>query len=131
MSKFVILIQGPAYGSQHAYSALRFIEAAIELGHEVSQVFFYQDGIYNASSLLCPAADELKVSARWRNLSKQNIKLVCCVSAALRRGIADKQASHEESLLSDNLSDDFTLGGLGEFVLASQQADRVVQFGNG
>ncbi|MBY5920500.1 sulfurtransferase complex subunit TusD [Ferrimonas balearica] len=129
MSQFVIFVNGPAYGTQHAYSALRFAEAALEAGHQVRQVFFYQDGVQNASRLLCPASDELDLAARWQRLHERGIPLVSCVSAGLRRGVIDVEAAEDAELDAANLSACFILGGLGEYVTAAATADRTVQFG--
>ncbi len=129
MSQFVIFVNGPAYGSQHAYSALRFAEAALDAGHQVRQVFFYQDGVQNASRLLCPASDELNLAERWDKLHQRGVALVSCVSAGLRRGIIDVEAAEDAGLDVANLSANMTLGGLGEYVTAAATADRTVQFG--
>ncbi|MBY6185422.1 sulfurtransferase complex subunit TusD [Marinobacter hydrocarbonoclasticus] len=129
MSQFVIFVNGSAYGSQYAYSALRFAEAALDAGHEVRQVFFYQDGVQNASRLLCPASDELNLSQRWDALHQRGVPLVSCVSAGLRRGVIDVEAAEDADLDAANLSASFILGGLGEYVTAAAGADRTVQFG--
>jgi len=47
-----LLVTGPLYSSQSAYSALRFCEAAVATGNTISQVFFYQDGVTQASKLI-------------------------------------------------------------------------------
>ncbi|WP_028115504.1 sulfurtransferase complex subunit TusD [Ferrimonas senticii] len=129
MSRFVIFVNGPAYGSQHAYSALRFAEAVLAQGHQLAQVFFYQDGVHNASSLLSPASDEFAINKQWRALHQQGVALVCCASAALRRGVVDAEAAQDLDQVAGNLDPAFTLGGLGEYVTAAATADRVVQFG--
>ncbi|ADN76030.1 sulfur relay protein TusD/DsrE [Ferrimonas balearica DSM 9799] len=129
MSQFVLFVNGAPYGSQHAYSALRFAEAALDAGHQVRQVFFYQDGVYNASRLLCPASDEFDLAARWDALHQRDVALVSCVSAGLRRGVIDVEAAEDADLDAANLSASFILGGLGEYVTAAANADRTVQFG--
>ncbi|SHG90604.1 sulfurtransferase complex subunit TusD [Ferrimonas marina] len=129
MSQFLLFVNGAPYGSQHAYSALRFAEAALAEGHAIRQVFFYQDGVHNASRLLCPASDELDLSARWQALHSQGVELVSCVSAGLRRGVIDAEAAEDEERDSTNLAANFLLGGLGEYVTAASEADRVIQFG--
>ncbi|WP_298442817.1 sulfurtransferase complex subunit TusD [uncultured Ferrimonas sp.] len=129
MSQFVVFVNGPAYGNQHAYTALRFCQAALTAGHTLTQVFFYQDGIHNASSLLSPASDEFAISQQWQQLAQQQVSLVCCVSAALRRGVLDDEAAADLDLPNGNIVPWFSLGGLGEYVTAAANADRVVQFG--
>ncbi|GAA4903640.1 sulfurtransferase complex subunit TusD [Ferrimonas pelagia] len=129
MNKFVLFVNGPAYGSQHAYTALRFAQAALTAGHQVRQVFFYQDGVHNASRLLCPASDEFDIAQQWQLLHQQGIELISCVSAGLRRGVIDAEAAEDSERDSTNLAASFVLGGLGEFISASAEADRVLQFG--
>ncbi|GAA5187728.1 sulfurtransferase complex subunit TusD [Ferrimonas gelatinilytica] len=129
MSTFVLFVNGPPYGREDAYTALRFAEAALAAGHEVRQIFFYQEGVLNASRLLSPAADEFDIAAAWQRLHHQGVPLVSCVSASLRRGVIDAEAAEDAEHDSTNLAACFTLGGLGEFVTAAAEVDRVVQFG--
>ncbi|OIQ44653.1 MAG: sulfurtransferase TusD, partial [Gammaproteobacteria bacterium MedPE] len=65
----------------------------------------------------------------WQSLAASHkVPLISCISASLRRGVADEQVAQEQKLMSHNLADGFALGGLGEFVTASAQADRLIQF---
>ncbi|TKB49194.1 sulfurtransferase complex subunit TusD [Ferrimonas aestuarii] len=129
MSSFVVVVNGEAYGSQSALSAVKFCETLIEMGHQLEQVFFYQNGVLNASRLQLPAADETNLLKRWQRLhTSHGTPLVSCVSAGLRRGIIDAEAAEDAELDSANLASGFILGGLGELVTTMQNADRVVQF---
>ena len=56
--RFAIVVTGPAYGTQQASSAFQFAQALIAEGHELSSVFFYREGVYNANQLTSPASDE-------------------------------------------------------------------------
>lgn len=56
--RFAIVVTGPAYGTQQASSAFQFAQALIADGHELSSVFFYREGVYNANQLTSPASDE-------------------------------------------------------------------------
>ena len=47
--RFAIVVTGPAYGTQQASSAFQFAQALIADGHELSSVFFYREGVYNAN----------------------------------------------------------------------------------
>ncbi len=129
MSTFILFVNGPPYGREDAYTALRFAQAALAAGHRIRQIFFYQDGALNASRLLSPASDEFDIARAWADLHAQGIELVSCVSAGLRRGVIDAEAAEEAELDSTNLAACFVLGGLGEFVTAAAEVDRVVQFG--
>ena len=97
--RFAIVVTGPAYGTQQASSAFQFAQALIAEGHELSSVFFYREGVYNANQL-----------------------------AALRRGVVDETEAGRLGLASSNLQTGFTLSGLGALAEASLTCDRVVQF---
>ena len=62
--RFAIVVTGPAYGTQQASSAFQFAQALIAEGHELSSVFFYREGVYNANQLTSPASDEFEC-ATW------------------------------------------------------------------
>lgn len=128
MSIFTLVVDsGP--DSQGAHSAWQFAQAALNLGHQVKQIFFYQQGIHNANALLSPAGDEVNLLTNWQSLAQEHqIELVCCVAAAMRRGVLDQSTAQEQQLLHHNLADGFRLGGLGELVTAMADTDRLIQF---
>ena len=83
-------------------------------------MFFYNDGVNNASSLTEPPQDDRNIVARWSKLAADHkLDLVVCVAAALRRGIRD-----------ENLAPGFRISGLGQLVEAGIEADRLVTFGD-
>ena len=127
--RFAIVVTGPAYGTQQASSALQFAQAVLNEGHELSSVFFYQDGVYNANMLTSPASDEFDVVRARQQLNQtQGVTLNICVAAALRRGIVDETESARLGLAAANLQPGFILSGLGALAEASLTCDRVVQF---
>lgn len=127
--RFAIVVTGPAYGTQQASSALQFARAVLNEGHELSSIFFYQDGVYNANMLTSPASDEFDVVRAWQQLNQtQGVTLNICVAAALRRGIVDETESARLGLAAANLQPGFILSGLGALAEASLTCDRVVQF---
>lgn len=127
--RFAIVVTGPAYGTQQASSALQFARAVLNEGHELSSVFFYQEGVYNANMLTSPASDEFDVVRAWQQLNQtQGVTLNICVAAALRRGIVDETESARLGLAAANLQPGFILSGLGALAEASLTCDRVVQF---
>ena len=129
MSQNFVLIVNSSPQSQGAYSAFKFATALLEQGQTLSQVFFYQDGIYNSNALNCPASDEYDLVKQWQQLHTQyNIELITCVAASLRRGVVDSDLASDQQLASSNLASGFRLGGLGEFVTTSANADKLVQF---
>lgn len=129
MLNYCLLVTGPAYGTQQASSAWQFAQALLAAGHKVSSVFFYREGVLNASQLTSPASDEFDLVRAWVRLSRQyGIELNVCVAAALRRGITDEQEAAQLGLSSANLQEGFTLSGLGSLAQAALRCDRLVQF---
>ncbi len=127
--RLAILVNAPAYGNQGSASAYRFVEAAISQGHEITGVFFYQQGVANANGLTCPASDENNLVSLWTELAKQHsISLDVCISAALRRGVVDQASAQDQALTSHNLVAPFAMTGLGQLAEITAQADRLVQF---
>jgi len=118
--KVAVLVNEGPYQHQAADSAYLFCRAALARGHEVMRVFFYHDGVHNASRLTEPPQDDRNVVQRWSALNAEHaVDLVVCVAAALRRGIKD-----------ENLAPGFRISGLGQLVEAGIQADRLVVFGD-
>ena len=118
--KFAIQINEGPYQHQASDSAYHFAKAALEKGHEVMRVFFYHDGVYNATKLTEPPQDDRHIVNRWSALKAQHgVDLVVCVAAALRRGIKDEV-----------LAPGFRISGLGQLVDAGIKCDRTVTFGD-
>jgi len=118
--KFGIVVNEGPYQHQASDSAYLFCKAAISKGHEVWRVFFYHDGVNNASRLTEPPQDDRNIVSRWSKLAEEHkVDLVVCVAAALRRGIKD-----------ENLASGFRISGLGQLVEAGIQTDRIVVFGD-
>ena len=118
--KIAVLVNEGPYQHQAADSAYLFCAAALAKGHEIQRVFFYHDGVNNASRLTEPPQDDRHIVNRWSKLAAEHkLDLVVCVAAALRRGIKD-----------DNLAPGFRISGLGRLIESSIQADRLVTFGD-
>ena len=128
-TKFAVIVSGAPYGTQGASSAYQFCVAAVKAGHEIVGVFFYQEGVLNASLLVSPASDEINLPALWAKLAIQyKFPLEVCVSAALRRGIVNEVEAKQLSLEQFNLKTPFSLSGLGQLAELSATADKLVQF---
>jgi tRNA 2-thiouridine synthesizing protein D len=129
MSSFAIIVQGAPYSNQAPHSALQFCQAVLAGGHSIYRLFFYQDGVHNASALCVPPQDESNLPQAWQALIHQHqIDAVVCIASALKRGIADEQEAKRYELPSSNLLAGFTLGGLGLLMDAHANADRVLNF---
>jgi tRNA 2-thiouridine synthesizing protein D len=129
MSSFTLIIQGAPYSSQAALSALHFCSAALGQQHSIYRLFFFQDGVHNASALSVPPQDEFHIPRAWQELIQQHgIDAVVCAASALKRGIlSDEEAARYEKG-SGNLLPGFTIGGLGQLVDAMHHSDRLLNF---
>lgn len=127
--KFAILVTAAPYSSQAPQSALAFCEAALAGGHEVSHVFLYGDGVHLASQLGTPPADEPDWYLRWRDwLTRSNASATVCVASALRRGLLDATEATRWDKPAASIGSPWQIGGLGEWVQAQLEADRVLTF---
>jgi tRNA 2-thiouridine synthesizing protein D len=118
--KFGILVNEGPYTHQASDSAYQFCKAALAKGHQIHRVFFYHDGVDNATRLTEPPNDDRNVVNRWSKLAQEHtLDLVVCVAAALRRGIKD-----------EILAPGFRISGLGQLIESGIQADRMVVFGD-
>jgi tRNA 2-thiouridine synthesizing protein D len=126
---YAILVNSPPVARQGSYSAYEFCKAALSKGHQVKQVFFYQDGIYNANSLICMPQDEVNISQLWQELAQEHaVELIICVAAAQRRGVIDATEAKNYHKTSANLAKYFRVAGLGELIEASTTCDRFITF---
>lgn len=129
--KFTIQVNEGPYQHQASDSAYLFTKAALEKGHEIFRVFFYHDGVNNATRLTTPPQDDRNVVNRWSELAaKHNIDLVVCVAAAQRRGIADADEAKRNGKDANNIAPGFRISGLGQLIEGGIQSDRLVVFGD-
>ena len=117
---FGILVSEGPYTHQASDTAFHFATAALENGHQVNRIFFYHDGVNNATKLTEPPQDDRHIVNRWSKFAADHgVDLVVCVAAALRRGITE-----------EILADRFRISGLGQLVEVGIQADRLMVFGD-
>ena len=117
--KFGLLVSAGPYTHQGADSAYQFAVAALARGHAIQRIFFYHDGVNNATRLTEPPQDDRHVVNRWSALAAEHqVDLVVCVAAALRRGIKDEV-----------LAPGFRISGLGQLADSGIKADRMLVFG--
>lgn len=127
--KFAIAL----FSAAHAPSsrrALLFAQAALAGGHEIVRLFFYQDGVYNASSNVVTPQDEQDLALQWRTfVSEHQLDGVVCIAAALRRGVLDEAEARRYQRTAINVGAPWELSGLGQLHDAVQDADRLICFG--
>ncbi|MDK9724281.1 MAG: sulfurtransferase complex subunit TusD [Sterolibacteriaceae bacterium MAG5] len=129
--KFSVLINEGPYTHQASDSAYQFTKAALAKGHEIFRVFFYHDGVNNATRLTTPPQDDRNIVNRWSKLAEEHkLDLVVCVAAAQRRGIVDEGEAKRNGKDATNLAPGFRISGLGQLIEAGIQSDRTVVFGD-
>ena len=129
--KFGILINEGPYNHQASDSAYQFTKAALEKGHEIFRVFFYNDGVNNGTRYGVPPQDDRNITVLWSELAeKHNLDVVVCVAAAQRRGILDADEAKRHGKSGDNIAPGFRISGLGQLIEAGIQSDRLVTFGD-
>ncbi|CAJ0992383.1 sulfurtransferase complex subunit TusD [Pantoea sp. Nvir] len=127
--RYILLVTGPAYGTQQASSALLFARGLFIVGHHLQSVFFYRDGVLNANAMTIPACDETDIVRSWQTLhQEQGVSLNICIAAAMRRGITDVHEADRLGLVGGNLQPGFELSSLGALAEAVLYCDRLVQF---
>jgi len=128
--RFAIQVNASPYQSNTGFSAYQFIKAALAQGHEVFRVFFYHEGIYHAFKHNTPPDDEINLTDCWAELAaKHKVDLVVCISAAQRRGLLYADEAERRNKQDNDLATGFRIGGLGQWVEAMLEADRVIVFG--
>ncbi len=129
--KYAIMINEGPYNHQASDTAYNFCKAALEKGHEIIRVFFYHDGVNNATRLGVPPQDDRNITEKWIALGKEHdLDLAVCVAAAQRRGILDEGEAGRWGKDVNNIAEVFHITGLGQLVEACIQADRLVEFGD-
>ncbi len=82
---FGLLINEGPYNHQAADTAYQFARAALAKGHRVRRVFFYNDGVNNATRLTEPPQDDRHIVNRCRSWPRTTASTWWC---ALRRACA-------------------------------------------
>lgn len=129
--KFTILVNEGPYQHQSSDSALQFIRAALEKGHEIFRVFFYHDGVNNGTRLAVPPKDDRLIQNEWSKLAEEHgVDLVICIAAAQRRGLMDADEAKRQGLDANNIAPGFRISGLGQLIDGNIEADRTIVFGD-
>ncbi len=128
--KFSIQINEGPYQHQAADTAYQFAKATLAAGHEIFRVFFYHDGVNNATKLAVPPQDDRDIPKLWSELSKEHdLDLVVCIAAAQRRGMMDDDEAKRQGFEDNNMNEGFRISGLGQLIEAGIESDRLVVFG--
>ncbi|MGJ8679917.1 sulfurtransferase complex subunit TusD [Paraglaciecola sp.] len=129
MASFTILVTSAPYSTQGSYTAYKFAVAAIESGHKINGIFFYENGTLNGNALQIFASDEFNLLKAWQTLGNDyHVPLQVCVNAATKRGITNIQDAQDSDQSHFSLSPNFESVGLGELAVLIKDSDRLVQF---
>lgn len=129
--RFGIVVNEGPYTHQASDSAYQFAKAVLEKGHEILRVFFYHDGVNNATRYTVPPQDDRNLQRLWSDLGeKHKLDLVVCIAAAQRRGILDANEAKRQGKDGDNIAPGFRISGLGQLIEVGILADRLVVFGD-
>lgn len=122
--------EGP-YNHEASVTAINYVKAAVEAGHDIFRVFFYHDGVNNGTNFATPPQDDMNIQKTWSELAAaHDIDLVVCVAAAQRRGIVDQGEMERNKKDGMNIMDGFRISGLGQLIEAGIESDRLVVFGD-
>ena len=122
--------EGP-YNHEASVTAINYVKAAVEAGHDIFRVFFYHDGVNNGTNFASPPQDDMNIQKTWSELAAaHDIDLVVCVAAAQRRGIVDQGEMERNKKDGMNIMDGFRISGLGQLIEAGIESDRLVVFGD-
>ena len=128
--RYTLLINAAPQSSQAAKTALRVAESLLQMGHHIERLFFYGDGVLNASRLTVMPQDEINIPAAWHALIEANdLASVVCVSSAIRRGIVDAAEAQRHELPATSCYTSSEIGGLGQLIEAMSNSDRMLSFG--
>lgn len=123
------MVTGPPYGTQNAITAFLFSKSVLKLNFNISKIFFYASGVYNANCMINPPDNEFNVLHGWISLKKNhNIRLCVCPGSAYRRGILSNESSKKIKKNQKIFSSFFKCMTLTELSYSIHTCDRVVQF---
>jgi len=127
--KISLLIMSAPGENQSNQSALSFARAALDAGHEIYRLFFYEQGVGTGTNLAVVPQDEYDLRAAWQELIQQHdLDAVVCVASALKRGLLNEEEAERYERPAANLAKGFTISGLGQWVDACIHSDRLVSF---
>ena len=117
MKMGVMVLEGP-YQHQAADSAIKFIRAALDGGHEIVGVFLFTDGVNTINKYINPPG-ERNISKALDELGQAGIDIVACTACSKFRGMRpDLKVEHVRQ------------SGLGSLADYLRAADRFVTFGD-
>ncbi len=118
MVKFAFLVCTAPYTFQNTDTLLQMIDAASELGHSVVGVFFFVDGVINASRKIKVEKGVRDLPSKLQEIIRKGILVAVCSACAEYRGL-------EEGDLANGIQ----YAGLMTFGDMVSTADKLITFG--
>jgi len=118
MVKFAFLVCTVPYTFQNTDTLYDMIEAAYELGHSVAGVFFFVDGVINASRKIKVAKGVPNLPEKLQKMVDKGIRVAVCSTCSEYRGLEEADLAHGVDYAS--------LMTFGDIL---SQADKLITFG--
>ncbi len=118
MASFTFLVCTTPYTFENSDTLHRMIDAVLELGHEVTGVFFYVDGVINISKKIKVEEGVRNLPEKLQEIADRGIPVVACSACAEYRGVEE-----------DDIVDGTEFGGLMTLSDYIEESDKVVVFG--
>jgi tRNA 2-thiouridine synthesizing protein D len=118
MASFAFIVCTAPYTFENADTLYSMIDALLELGHKVSGVFFYIDGVINVSKKIKVEKGVRDLPSKLQALVKLGIPITECSSCSDYRGVDE-----------DVIANGTQLGGLMTLSDYIEESDKVIVFG--
>jgi sulfur relay protein TusD/DsrE len=118
MASFTFMVCTASYTFENSDTLYSMIEATKQLGHKVSGVFFFVDGVINTSRKIKVEKGVRDLPAKLKALVDSGIPVVACSACSDYRGID-----------SEGIIDGTQLGGLMTLSDYIEESDRIIVFG--
>ena len=127
--RYAIAIHSAPYGGNGSRAGLSFARAALAAGHEISRVFFYHDGVYNALSSAVAPQGEADSGGAWSVFhTETGVELAVCIASGIKRGVLSEEERNRYDQTAATLAPGFELVGLGQLMDAILTSDRYIEF---
>jgi len=118
MATFAFMVCTAPYTFENSDTLYSMIDALVELGHKISGVFFYIDGVINISKKIKVEKGVRDLPMKLQGLVDRGIQVVACSACSDYRGV-------EESSIAKGTQ----LGGLMSLSDFIEESDKIIVFG--
>ncbi|MHA1409256.1 MAG: DsrE/DsrF/TusD sulfur relay family protein [Candidatus Odinarchaeia archaeon] len=119
MSKIAFLLMTTPYTMESSDTVIKLAQAALEEGHEITGIYLYSDGVYNANKSIDPKSEEERnIAQLFKDLADKGVPIRICPVCSNYRGLPDEQLFVEGA----------EFDGLAGFAEMFEDADKVIAF---